>query len=95
LGAIDAVRKTVELSKIPTTGSIITSQGKHWSKAARHTEPLQTSRNPQPMESVHGCLQYATAIVTSPKQSPHRLGQSSARKELTDSGGSEEKCRKR
>jgi hypothetical protein len=78
-----------------TTGSIITSQGKHWSKTARHTGPLQTSTNPQPMWSVHGCLQYATAIVTSPKQAPHRLGQSSAEKELRDRGRSEEHCRKR
>jgi len=78
-----------------TTGSIITSQGKHWSKTARHTGPLQTSTNPQPMWIVHGGLQYATAIVTSPKQAPHRVGQSGAKKELTDSGRSEGKCRKR
>jgi hypothetical protein len=78
-----------------TTAFIISSQEKHWSKTAWHTGPLQTSTNPQPMWSVHGCLQYATAIVTTPKQAPHRLGQSSARKESTDSGGSEAKCRKR
>jgi hypothetical protein len=47
------------------------------------------------MCSVHGCLQYGPAIVTSPKQALYRLGQSSARKKLTDSGWSEEKCRKR
>jgi len=29
-----------------TTGSIITSQGTHWSKTARRTGPLQTSTNP-------------------------------------------------
>jgi len=79
-----------------TTGSIITSQGKHWSKTARHTGPLQTSTNPQPMWIVHGALEYATAIVTSPKQAPHRVGNPARKRNLqTDSGGSEEKCRKR
>ncbi len=69
--------------------------GEFWSKTARQTGPLQTSTNPQPMWIVDGGLQYATAIVTSPKQAPHRVGQSSAKKELTDSDRSEEKCRKR
>jgi len=44
---------------------------------------------------VHGGLQYATAIVTSPKQAAHRVEQTRAKKELTDSGRSEKKCRKR
>ncbi len=35
------------------------------------------------------------SIVTSPKQAPHRRGQSSAEKELRDSGRGEEHCRKR
>jgi hypothetical protein len=78
-----------------TTDSIITSKGKQWSKTARHTGPRQTSTNPQPMWIVQGGLQFATAIVTSPKQAPQHVGQSSAKKELTDSGRSEEKCRKR
>jgi len=89
---------TVQFSEaawISTTGSIVTSQGKHWSRTARHTGPRQTSTKSQPMWIVHGGLQYATAIVTSPKKAPHRVRQSSAKKELTDSGCSEEKCRKR
>ncbi len=44
---------------------------------------------------VHGSIQYATAIVTSPQQAAHRVGQSSAKKELKDGGRSEENCRKR
>jgi len=44
---------------------------------------------------VHGGLRYAATIITSPKQAAQRVWESSAKKELTDGGRSEEKYRKR
>jgi hypothetical protein len=57
--ALSKPHRTVQFSEATwssTTGCITTLQGKHWSKTARHTGPLQTSTDPQIMWIVHGSL---------------------------------------
>jgi hypothetical protein len=66
------------------------TQGKHWSKTARHTGPLHTSTNPPTSVNCTRNFIICNTNLHLSQTSCKRLGYSGAKKEVTQSGRSEE-----